>query len=331
MNYKLIYKNIINNAKINNIDNNKYYEIHHIIPKCLNGTDDNSNLVKLTLREHYICHKLLCKIYPNNKSLAHAYWMMTITTIGALENFKENNLYRKDGYLLKRTKSFFYGDYIKISSREYEWCKEHFLKLVKGVKRTNEQCKNISNATKKAMQNSERIKKCRANKGSHFYREILTGKVYKWFPGDPDIDLTKYQWGRGSISNKQKEKISKTQLLDKTLCQIGNTKYRYCWYKDYIKQIPLCFKDLHQKQSNSLKNISKIILKCLSLLKDKNIFIDEYILFRPNGRKNGLTIISPAVYEVCLDILESENINDLSNRIYNNLDKIKELNKIYYK
>ena len=63
MNYKKLYDQIIENAKNRNIIENKYYEEHHIIPKCLNGTNDDNNLVKLTLREHYVCHKLLAEIY----------------------------------------------------------------------------------------------------------------------------------------------------------------------------------------------------------------------------------------------------------------------------
>lgn len=35
-----------------------YYESHHIIPKCMNGTEE----VLLTAKEHYICHLLLCKM-----------------------------------------------------------------------------------------------------------------------------------------------------------------------------------------------------------------------------------------------------------------------------
>lgn len=39
-----------------------YVEKHHIIPKSLNGSDDPSNLVTLTAREHFICHLLLTKM-----------------------------------------------------------------------------------------------------------------------------------------------------------------------------------------------------------------------------------------------------------------------------
>ena len=59
MNYEKIYRELTNRDS-----RAKYTEIHHIIPKCMGGTDDKSNLVKLTAREHYIAHKLLTKIYP---------------------------------------------------------------------------------------------------------------------------------------------------------------------------------------------------------------------------------------------------------------------------
>lgn len=56
--YKNWYYRIINNRLTNPILN-QYTETHHIIPKCLGGSNYSSNLVKLTAREHYICHLLL--------------------------------------------------------------------------------------------------------------------------------------------------------------------------------------------------------------------------------------------------------------------------------
>lgn len=60
MNYKKIYDNIINNSKNRQIVG--YSERHHIIPKSFGGTDKKENIVRLTAREHFICHYLLCKI-----------------------------------------------------------------------------------------------------------------------------------------------------------------------------------------------------------------------------------------------------------------------------
>ena len=50
----------------------EYSERHHIIPRCLGGTDDEDNLIYLTYREHFIAHKLLCEEYPGNRDLITA-------------------------------------------------------------------------------------------------------------------------------------------------------------------------------------------------------------------------------------------------------------------
>jgi len=39
-----------------------YSEKHHIIPRSFGGSDDQSNLVSLTAREHFIAHSLLTKM-----------------------------------------------------------------------------------------------------------------------------------------------------------------------------------------------------------------------------------------------------------------------------
>jgi hypothetical protein len=72
MNYQKIYMSLIENAKNRNL-NSIYYEKHHIIPKCLGGTNDKTNIVKLTYREHFLCHWILCKIYKNNHRLLAAF------------------------------------------------------------------------------------------------------------------------------------------------------------------------------------------------------------------------------------------------------------------
>jgi hypothetical protein len=58
--YTSVYYKIIENSKNRKIS--VYTEKHHIIPKSLGGTNNSSNLVKLTAREHYICHILLTKM-----------------------------------------------------------------------------------------------------------------------------------------------------------------------------------------------------------------------------------------------------------------------------
>ena len=46
-----------------------YTERHHIIPKSLGGSDDESNLVSLTAREHFVCHWLLTKMVDESNQI----------------------------------------------------------------------------------------------------------------------------------------------------------------------------------------------------------------------------------------------------------------------
>jgi hypothetical protein len=62
--YSRWYFSIISNRRANPID--EYTENHHIIPKSLGGTKDGHNLVRLTAREHFICHLLLPKMTEGN-------------------------------------------------------------------------------------------------------------------------------------------------------------------------------------------------------------------------------------------------------------------------
>lgn len=58
--YTKWYFAITNSA--NTKSREEYTENHHIIPKCLGGGDDKNNLVRLTAREHFVCHWLLTKM-----------------------------------------------------------------------------------------------------------------------------------------------------------------------------------------------------------------------------------------------------------------------------
>jgi len=47
-----------------------YTETHHIVPVCLGGTNSKDNLVRLSLKQHRLCHKLLTRMvaYPDTKA-----------------------------------------------------------------------------------------------------------------------------------------------------------------------------------------------------------------------------------------------------------------------
>jgi len=76
MNYQLIHDSIIDRAKTRVLPKETYTERHHIIPRCMDGTDDKSNLVDLTANEHCVIHHLLHVLNPDNYKLLSAYWAM---------------------------------------------------------------------------------------------------------------------------------------------------------------------------------------------------------------------------------------------------------------
>ncbi len=87
MNYRRIHDNIIQRSRERVLE--CYSEKHHIIPRCMNGSDDCSNLAVLTAREHFICHKLLTKIYPNNSKIHYAFFgMCSLKGKGQERDFK---------------------------------------------------------------------------------------------------------------------------------------------------------------------------------------------------------------------------------------------------
>ena len=108
MDYHRIYKQLINKAAERTISG--YKEKHHVIPKCMGGNNDKDNIVDLTAREHFVAHMLLCKIYPDNKSLAYALWAFVHwgRTSGDVKRF------------------------YKISSRQYSVIRELYSKVNKG-------------------------------------------------------------------------------------------------------------------------------------------------------------------------------------------------------
>ena len=72
--YTQCYFNIIEKAKSRELE--EYTEHHHIIPKSLGGSNHPENLVRLTAREHFICHWLLTKMVtpsPAQKKLFYAF------------------------------------------------------------------------------------------------------------------------------------------------------------------------------------------------------------------------------------------------------------------
>lgn len=75
MDYHYHYNVLIERSKDREII--EYTEKHHIVPKCMGGSNDKANITKLSAREHFVAHQLLVKMYPNELGLICALYYMT--------------------------------------------------------------------------------------------------------------------------------------------------------------------------------------------------------------------------------------------------------------
>ena len=76
MDYKKHYDRLISKGKSRTKEPGTYYEIHHIVLRSEGGTNEESNLVSLTAREHFVAHWLLYRDRPNSYVRAEAFRMM---------------------------------------------------------------------------------------------------------------------------------------------------------------------------------------------------------------------------------------------------------------
>jgi hypothetical protein len=104
MDYHRIYYELISYRQ-DNILTSGYKEVHHILPRSLGGTNEQSNLVALTGREHYIAHLLLARFNQCSQT-SYSLWMMQ------MKNSKDSS-----------------RPCIK-NSRMYEWARKEFAKYI---------------------------------------------------------------------------------------------------------------------------------------------------------------------------------------------------------
>lgn len=76
--YEYLIKKAIYYEVFSGYEEDKYLEIHHILPKCMGGANTETNLVKVDARTHIVLHMLLAKMYPDDPKLALAVNACTI-------------------------------------------------------------------------------------------------------------------------------------------------------------------------------------------------------------------------------------------------------------
>ena len=99
MKYELIYERLVKRAQQRpKLDG--YKEVHHIVPRCMGGGDEENNLVELTAEEHYVAHQLLVKMHPDNRLLLYAAHCLSTVTSTSKNHWGSSN--KKYAWLKKR-------------------------------------------------------------------------------------------------------------------------------------------------------------------------------------------------------------------------------------
>lgn len=188
--YTRIYESII--ARARSRANNNYVERHHIILKSLGGNNSKENLVELTAREHFICHKLLVKMTEGKNKTKMRY---------AVYRFIQNNPYQQR----------------KLTSRDYEYLRKQVALANKerpgpwkGKTLSAEHRKNLSVATKGKKlgpKSEEHKRKISESKKGHFQSKETREKRSKALIGGKRNDETKAKmsaWQKGKTKPKVK-------------------------------------------------------------------------------------------------------------------------------
>lgn len=203
MNYEKHYTLLIEKGKVENNSDKVYYEKHHIVPRCMGGTDDETNLVKLLPEQHCLAHLLLVKMYPEVTKLVYA--------ANTLYNVAKNN-------------------------KQYGWIKRKFSeneRLSKtGVPRSKESCIKQSETLKQQYQNGK-VNNATGTTISDWHKEqISKANLGKEIPIKSRSSLEGYilRFGEveGLIRYKQdslKKSITLESMILKYGVEIGTSKY----------------------------------------------------------------------------------------------------------
>lgn len=199
MDYFKIHQNIIDRALVNPPVG--YSENHHIIPRCLGGTNVKTNLVRLTAREHYVVHLLLVKMYPHEHKLVYAAHLMSTARNEQQKKERSNN--RKYEWL--RIKHAQVVSLNRKGKRGYKQTAEHKANAARGrtgLKRSEETKRRISEATKGLVKSDEHRAKISKTLSGNVRSQEVRDKISASNKGKP-----KSEQHRRNISDGRKRKF----------------------------------------------------------------------------------------------------------------------------
>lgn len=212
------YLKIIQNAKNRTNNPNLFYEKHHIIPLSLKGKNTISNLVKLTPKEHFICHLLLTKMVEckNICKMVYALNMMANTPYKAKYKRYNSTIFQK----------------IRIKMAKYNSGKNNYFYGKRFIGANNPfYGKTHSDETKEYLSKMFKGKKTGIN--NHFYGKKHTKKTKQILKDKQSIPIEVLMLSGEKIILPSKESLGvylgKSKALGKKL---NNKKYSYL-HKNY--------------------------------------------------------------------------------------------------
>ena len=333
MNYEKIYNQLIEKRKSCILEKSIGNELHHIIPRSLNGNSAQCNLVYLTVREHYIAHLLLWKITllkfgedsDQHKKMQHAFRMMCIFNKKHSRRFKFNSRlyekYKKKAYETTYTDEF----RLKCSLAKRGEKNPNYHKFGKdnpnyGSKRTLEQRKRMSEKQKEiAKRLGPKTGKNSPLFGRIRLRNIETNKTINVNPDDVQKYLNTNKWiiGGHITSEETKQKISKANFGRKMTaqqCQNISNGLNKRYAGENGDKIRKAISD-NNKQLVWITNI-----KTNKVIRIKNSDLDKYLSTNEwiKGRKNLNTANYIWLHNKQLNVrvrIHKDNINELQKLI----------------
>lgn len=204
MDYEKVYYSIIRNAQEN--IRMKDFEKHHIIPQSLGGSNHQNNIVKLSYREHFICHILLYKMQTEKRP---RFQMLTAVQIMSGKGIYKARQYKQMREEYIKTKKEFY---VKEKHGMYGTSRSGADNPFYGQKHTEDTRKLLSDAAKDKVQAKHKIT------GEHL-------KVTKEeFDSNPLlVGIT----AGNTVSDEVKERISKSM----SIIRLAKTPCIYCGFE----------------------------------------------------------------------------------------------------
>ena len=183
MNYEKIYQELIlSKKKLNRyLGDGNNYDLHHILPRSLGGTDNEDNLVLLTYKEHFIAHKLLLKIFPGKAMRSALFIMMNAIN--------------------------FQGKDVKFSAREYEKIKLEYINSLR--KKTVCLETGVVFASREEANSFAGLARFSADI-VHCFNSDKTAGGYHWAQYEEGVDYTQNKW----FGHKKEEKFIIIRLED---------------------------------------------------------------------------------------------------------------------